>query len=252
MRERPILFSSPMVRAILDGRKTKTRRVVKVQTGDLFDIGACVAAVQEYVPAIDPIAGMVGRASRLIRCPYGVPGDLLWVREACRAEELSRPQRERPATRKEREAWGWTRVVEVDELDGCDGVRYLADDHWRIIKNTPAAGEAWSDLYHYRGRGKGGIGNTVPPIHMPRWASRITLRVTDVRVEQLNDCSEADAIAEGLSWVAPGVWSVAPSLPIVGDDPRDVYRQLWEHINGAGSWAANPWVWVVTFERVTP
>ena len=81
VKERPILFSAPMVRALLDGRKTQTRRVVKVRTGDLCDVGACVAAVQEWVPAVDPIAGVVGRTSRVIRCPYGAPGDRLWVRE---------------------------------------------------------------------------------------------------------------------------------------------------------------------------
>lgn len=83
---------------------------------------------------------------------------------------------------------------------------------------------------------------------MPRWASRLTLIVTDVRVERLQDCSEADAIAEGLEWVTPGMWAVHRTMPIIGHDPVAVYAQLWDHINGPGAWDANPWIVAVSFE----
>jgi hypothetical protein len=75
----------------------------------------------------------------------------------------------------------------------------------------------------------------------------LTLTVTDVRVERLQDCSEADAIAEGLEWCVPGKWSVASNLPIIGSDPRRVYGELWDHINGPGAWDANPFVVAVSF-----
>lgn len=231
MKERPILFSAPMVRALLDGRKTQTRRVVKPQPND---------GLGQMVHLGDAEWGWDdGDLSGLWRCPYGVPGDRLWVRETCQAEELSKPPVERAATRKERQAFGRTKVIQLEELDGYDGVRYLADDHWSKIDNTPAAGEAWSDLYHYRGRGRGGIGNTVPPIHMPRWASRLTLQITDVRVERLRAISEPDAMAEGWPGDAGDVW------------PIGWYAVLWDSINGrdpAKRWFANPWVWAVSFE----
>lgn len=278
MTERPILFSGPMVRALLDGRKTQTRRVVKVQTGDLFDVHALRGAVQEWVPAVDPIAGVVGRTSRVIRCPYGVPGDVLWVRERCRAVELD---------------------------DGLDCVEFHAtqdeeDDWGDTIEDSRAASDQWICLRHYGGmprrgtrRERGGIaGPWVPSIHMPRWASRLTLRITDVRVERLNDCSEADAIAEGLYkshptdddrawfrdwteeqtgceptpeeladfedgvWMVPGVpqgWGLTPAdrrKDQWAPTPQFAYRQLWDHINGPGAWDANPWVWALTFEVV--
>lgn len=191
MRERPILFSAPMVSAILDDRKTKTRRAVR---GIALDWLAPGMFTPEFVA--DP-------GNHL--CPYGVPGDRLWVRETLkRAPNL------------------WTYAA-----DGA-----LVD---------------WPARHALAGKTR----DTIVSIHMPREASRITLQITDVRVERLNDISEADALAEGLQWIVPGKWAVDHLLPIIGDDPRQVYRELWEHINGPGSWDANPWVWAITFERVS-
>ena len=134
-----------------------------------------------------------------------------------------------------------TEVVVIDDLDGRDGIRYTADDTWIPIANTMEAGHAWSDLFYYRGRGKGSIGNMVPPIHMPRWASRITLTVTDVRVQRLQEISEADAIAEGIDATATKHFG----------NPVKAYAALWNSLHGAEnehSWEANPWIVAVTFD----
>lgn len=191
MKERPILFSGPMVRAILDGTKTQTRRVVKPQFA--------ADAIPVEMPATDPAGGWVvpghsgvwwcdaaANPDDVRRCPYGQPGDRLWVREA----------------------WARTRVF------GAEMVVYREGD------NRTDYGGPWK-----------------PSIHMPRWASRITLEITSVRVERLQDISEADAIAEGVY--------TDPASPAY-----DAYAQLWDEINGPGSWAANPWVWVLEFRRL--
>lgn len=198
MKDRPILFSAPMVRAILDGTKTQTRRAVKPQpTSDVRAAGAilsstspCAEGTWWWLDSIDIMeANVVGEA---FRCPYGQPGDRLWVRET----------------------WG-----------PCDGgFCYRADER----DGSPA---------------KPDDGRWHPSIHMFRAASRITLEVTGVRVERLQDISEADAIAEGIERADTGI-------PIC--DAKTWYRVLWEQINGAGSWDAKPWVWVVEFKRVTP
>lgn len=169
MKERPILFSAPMVRAILDGRKTQTRRVVKLRNG-------------QYMPPSEK-ADINGWRQMLRNCPYGQPGDRLWVRE-----------------------------THFDAKRLNEG---------RIL---------------YRADGDVSRFGWTPSIHMPRSASRITLEVTGVRVERLQDISEADAVAEGVVWEQ-------------GQTAINVFETLWESINGAGSWDANPWVWVVEFKR---
>jgi hypothetical protein len=192
MTDRPILFSAPMVRALLDGRKTQTRRLIKLKTGDTFDEKALLGAIQERRPLFDNVAGnVVGTISVVIRCPYGVPGDRLWVKET------------------------WAKC---DDQGGY--VRYYATD----------------DVHELRRKR--------PSIHMPRWASRLWLTVTDVRVQRLREISEADCKAEG--WPGP--------TPSSSDDPevhrdaaRDWYMDLWGDINGPQSWASNPWVWAVSF-----
>ena len=214
MKERPILFKAEMVRAILDGSKTQTRRVMKPQPDDdaiiaVGEIGTSRGAAFVRYP-------MEGSITRRVPCPYGQPGDRLWVRETCRAEELE---------------------------DGNDGVRYLADNAWRVIEDTPDAAMSWVALNFYGAdHRKVSRGNVVPSIHMPRWASRITLEIVGVRVERLHDISEEDAIAEGVG----GNITIAPCFAI------ERYRHLWESINGKGSWDANPWVWVVEFKRIEP
>jgi hypothetical protein len=261
MTERPIPFKGEMVRAILDGRKTQTRRVMKVQPYP----DSIVTVEHFYQTVIDRHGDMQPGKETFgahwddgeygLKSPYGAPGDLLWVREKCKAEELSRPPTTRTATAKERRLTGRTQILILDDLDGVDGVRYDADNEWRRIKNTQSACDAWTELYHYNWHQKyERLGGWVPSIHMPRWASRITLRITDVRVERLQDISEEDAEAEGLTKeIAPNghvTWHV-PDL-LGAQTPCRAFRLLWENINGAGAWDANQWVWAISFERVKP
>ncbi|MEN9419703.1 MAG: hypothetical protein RI988_3324 [Pseudomonadota bacterium] len=218
MKERPILFSAPMVRALLAGTKTQTRREVKVPGvksnlwgGPLNYRGvAIVRADVDYLSV--PGVGSVF-------CPYGQPGDRLWVREA------------------------WDFIPEGDSgTPSCAGIRYWADAGYEL--RTPPSN--YNPMLYGKERVR-------PSIHMPRWASRITLEVTGVRVERLQDISEADAQAEGVTpkWEpgcsgrlmeAFGGFSFRPAA--------SAYAELWEQINGPGSWDANPWVWVVEFKRV--
>ena len=201
MKERPILFSAPMVRALLAGTKTQTRRGVKPQTAIMTDEMARAFGVQP--PPVEN--------SAVVSCPYGAVGDRLWVKETWKADQI----------------WDGHRPLDIPE---GEAVLYTADKHaTRIVPF------GW-------GRGR-------PSIFMRRWMSRLTLELTSVRVERLNDISEEDAIAEGIDAEvtprAPG----DPYLPV--RNPSDRYRDLWESLNGAGSWAANPWVLVLSFPRVT-
>ena len=193
-RERPILMSAPMVRALLDGTKTQTRRICKVPMR---------AGMPE--PEL---------ASLLATCRYGKPGDRLWVRETSKAIELP---------------------------SGLDGVRYSADQAFRPIENTREASEAWMAMHAYR-RGRGLV---VPAIHMPRWASRIALELTGVRVERVQDISIADAMAEGVVECNESLRGLEPCM-----EWRYAYEDLWNSINGPGAWDSNPWVWVVGFRRI--
>lgn len=211
MVDRPILFSGPMIQALVSGRKTQTRRALPPDLQARFD----------------KVAGIVKRFPHQTG-PRFTPGDRLWVRETCRASELQ---------------------------SGADGVRYIADDSWIGIAPTAEAVERWGALHAYgKGRGK-----NVPGIHMPRWASRLTLYVSEVRVERLQDLSEADAEAEGVEYetadppfyYVPGIHP--HSITGVGVEERNPrpaaasYAKLWNHINGPGAWEANPWVVAISF-----
>ena len=195
MKERPILFNAPMVRAILDGRKTVTRRVVKPQPA-----GEIRRGEPDFNHWIDTKywerqnqKENRGIGTRGFACPYGQPGgDRLYVRETFGHFERNE-----------------------NFAPGCE-VFYRADGESLAV-------EPWR-----------------PSIHMPRWASRITLEITSVRVERLQDISVADAIAEGCPGGEHGDRYAA----------LEQYRALWESINGPGSWDANPWVWAITFKRV--
>lgn len=176
MKERGILFSAPMVRALLAGTKTQTRRVATPKR------------------SIEPMTD---------ECPYG-PGDLLWVREA------------------------WRVAAVHDHVPGSElgfgslpQVQYVAIGDGRDETRVQ-----WGRYRHAR--------------FMPRWASRITLEITEVRVERLQAISQEDARAEGFELGPP---------PCI-DDPGGWYRRLWEQINGPSSWEANPWVWCVSFRRL--
>ena len=195
MTERPILFSAEMVRAILDGRKTQTRRKMKP---------AKAKRPKRWLIDDAAVNGLV--------CPYGQPGDMLWVREAWRVH-------------KSYDVLNAARVYGAMGGDVAYCVDYLA---------TPRNEDFW-------GRGR-------PSIHMPRWASRITLRITDVRVERLQAISEDDARAEGCPY--PPEW--AGRFMDRDETAKTWFKSIWNTINGPGAWDANPWVWAISFERVKP
>lgn len=227
MKARGILMSAPMVLALLDGRKTQTRRICKPQphsVGDHFSTRSHGTLM---------IRRPGEEAWKPVPCPYGKPGDLLWVRET------------------------WAQPTSLDP-----GPVFYRADYPRCVpakyENVPQDPDVirWS-----------------PGIHMFRWMSRLTLRITDVRVERLQEISEPDALAEGVTMPelereefdaslcarCGGTllyMSVANGGAHFDTDctdcstARDRYRHLWNFINGADSWAANPWVWVLCFDVI--
>lgn len=179
MSDKPILFSAPMIRALLDGRKTQTRRALKPPYGTL-----------EFQPdgTWKPI------------CTKFFPGDRLWVREQCATWEGR------------------------------------AND---VVYRATEPDQGWADLVHDQKHGAPWKRRT--SIHMPRWASRLTLIVTDVRVQRLQDISDADALAEGCrGYVSP--------CGDYGETPREEFHGLWNSIHGPDAWDANPWVVALTFD----
>jgi len=225
MKERPILFSGPMVRAILDDNKTQTRRVVKPQPaspGALYrePDGSLMKDLRGRAfytwPSGHPDAD--GRHPEYAaHCPYGVPGDRLWVRETW--EGVFRHD---IGDCSYAVSSGGT-PANMRTQDRCLYLFYKADE---LVHGEPYAGR-W-----------------MPSIHMPRWASRLTLEVVDVRVERVHDISPDDALAEG---VVETEWFAGDEASALG-----VFRSLWDSINAARGfgWDCNPWVWVVTFKRV--
>lgn len=205
-RERPILFSGAMVRALLDGRKTQTRRVMKPQPEG-----------ERWLSELY----LSGKWAERPTCPYGQPGDRLWVRETWGV--MSSEGSTALVSYAARLPAGKT-LADTD--GGCDVIR--VPDEWRGRLEGLVDTERWR-----------------PSIHMPRWASRLTLKVTGVRVERLHDISEADARAEGVDHEL----AFTEGLITRASDtrPRAVawFQALWDRINGADSWDANPWVWVV-------
>ncbi|HDL7089584.1 TPA: hypothetical protein PXM39_001020 [Yersinia enterocolitica] len=212
MNEKPILFNAEMVNAILSGRKTQTRRIMKVQPSEHFhpqDIkGAMDFTAHWYTPGVIDKDGYLQPARKDVfgvadedegyTCPLGAIGDQLWVREAfatglCTKSTLAYRATHRPEDLEE----GW----------------------FEKIKWTPS-------------------------IHMPRWASRINLLITGVRVERLRDICEQDAMAEGCAY---GKGNGEIDLAV---RPENHFPTLWASIYGAESWQANPWVWVIEFERM--
>lgn len=212
MTERPILFSAAMVRALLAGTKTQTRRIVKPQPHSV----ALVASgnhLFDYRDDLGDYSRVVPMDKAVTLCPHGKPGERLWVRESLKAV---------------RDDIG----LILDYAYTADGAKVPRCQHLAPQFND---GMAFAHLAR-----KGGV----PSIHMPRWASRITLEITEVRVQRLQEISDADGWAEGIT-----ASSVSTDEP--GDAAR-LYCLLWESINGPGSWAANPWVWAISFKRVTP
>lgn len=205
MKERPILFSGEMVRALLENRKSQTRRVVKPQPECLRD----VQALQFHVATEEPLA--IGKG-----CPYGRPGDRLWVKETHHVNHTGE-------------------VVHYRADYPVDGDPFNADE---CGEDHGLEGEKWR-----------------PSIFCRRQHSRITLEVVAVRVERLQDIGEADALAEGIFRASEALGfymydSKGTPGPHCCDTARDTYTCLWESINGPGSWALNPWVWVIEFKRI--
>lgn len=246
MKERPILFNAAMVRAIIEGQKTKTRREVKLR--DLLKIRRGDAT---HYKGVSPDAAMkrcitdVGMDGLLKLFPYGQPGDQLWVREAWRigAWDENRPAFALDYCDGARKEW-----IEVPDAMG-DGE--LFDRLWQQSSDDAAKALGIQDRYQWE-PGQSPC-RWRPSIHMPRWASRIQLEITGIRVERLQDISEADALAEGIyKPLGSQFWHTDPSANILpGETPQWAYRNLWESINGHGSWEANPWVWVIEFKRLT-
>ncbi|HDO6729046.1 morphogenetic protein [Klebsiella pneumoniae] len=198
MKERGMIFNGEMVRAILDGRKTQTRRIVKLQ------------------PDEDGLAKVtngpwVDTSERNYRCPFGDVGDRIWVRETFQGPLFDYEQME-------------AYLEDSSRFEKPEFCQYAADGGHR-----PEYQDADDNLRH----------GWRPSIHMPRWASRIMLEITDVRVERLKSISDGDAIREGCS--------IADMKS--GDCVADVFARLWASIYGAESWNANPWVWVIEFKR---
>jgi hypothetical protein len=258
VKERPILFSSPMVRALLDGTKTQTRRVVKLPHANPLGgwepttFGGTDARGGEHD---EQVAIWHTRTGETIGCPYGLPGDRLWVKETWRPF-----------------------VAHSCSLGACDcgdvTVRYAADNADRLCRDSDivAASNDWS-------MPKAAARGNVSPLFMPRWAARITLEITAVRVQRLQEISFDDARDEGVripvdeaghalidisSKFAPAKYLPKPDPGSMTFRPRQMgkttewhlallrahFASLWDEINGAGAWAANPWVWAVTFQRL--
>lgn len=240
MKESPILFNAEMVRAVLDGRKTQTRRIIKPQPEMVTE-----KSIKSWAGDPETLKELLERNNR--GCPYGQRGDRLWVKETWRPE-----------------------IAHLCAMDACDCadvfVRYAAGGPGKTFFDRDIP----DDWLMPKAAAKGNISR----LFIPRWASRITLEIVSVRVERLLSISDEDAIAEGCytddeySDMAGGadVWpclcdgyQVHEHGSLAGasevgchscNSPKKRFSQLWQWINGFDSWDANPWVWVVEFKRV--
>lgn len=236
MKERGMIFNGEMVRAILDGRKTQTRRIVKGTDGAVkfckeWDINGeeiFVVLGEKDHTGMNPVLGAIS-------CPFGAVGDRIWVRETWGvvSHELDDDGRIQP--------WKPDRpATAIHEMPFGNGYYsghaiYAADGDF-----------TWGDDDGY----EDGRSCWKPSIHMPRAASRILLEITDVRVERLNAISQEDAQAEGMELTG---WRPTYSDPDSGGEvmtPYDNFAELWSSIYGEESWQATPWVWVIEFKRV--
>lgn len=227
--ERPILFNGDMVRAILEGRKTQTRRAVKTRivTDDTAQWSFCVDSTNRKSVNMWTCAVLDENGKRYtsrgrervvvnLKCPYGQAGDKLWVREAWTIDNTTQ-----------------------DENGVCPSI-------YRTDLEAGGYDRSWT--------WQGGRRWT-PSIHMPRWASRITLEITDVRVQRLQDISEEDAIAEGMQKSIGGIWCgslhKAHGFPRQHNTAVEAFADIWDSIYAKRgyTWAANPWVWAIGFQR---
>lgn len=220
VKERPILFSGEMVRAILSGNKMQTRRIVKPQPPSNVESATHNNARDAWFWWDNGLTG------DKFACPYGKVGDRLWVRETWRPTYSDGPAGRQPFI-------DFKAGPEIKGIDYGYVPREYVDGKWQSCEER---------IYNMLP----GYPRWRPSIHMPRWACRLLLEVVSVRVERLQNISEADAIAEGcVASDSDGKFSV----------PGPVYRyeQLWDSINGKKHpWASNPWVWVIEFKAVNP
>ncbi|HAS0926936.1 TPA: hypothetical protein ACPZVC_004488 [Enterobacter hormaechei subsp. xiangfangensis] len=206
MTERGMIFNSEMVRAILDGRKTQTRRIIKDCTVGRDPISKFIQIGKRFIGCYPE------DVPELIRecCPYGVPGDRIWVRETWAEAGASAPD---------------LKLYRAN---------YPAHVPTHYENVPPAEDVRWT-----------------PSIHMPRWASRITLEITGVRVEQLKSISEEEARSEGVARLREGFWKhYQPGWTQHQLSARGSFATLWDSIYGSGEWDRNPWVWVIEFKRI--
>lgn len=219
MNEKPILFNAEMVNAILSGRKTQTRRIMRDQPEVIPPEDEC--GVPGYWIPYNAGKTMVRNEMMTITCPLGAVGDQLWVRECFRVHSRATDVATLVYRASERNSWTeQTRRVPVSDC------------------NRPVSPEKWT-----------------PAIHMPRWASRINLLITGVRVERLNDISDADAMSEGID--ADRLAESQDHYDCIADHnmtgrptAKGYFSSLWQSIYGEENWEANPWVWVINFERM--
>lgn len=209
MTERGMIFNAEMVRAILDGRKTQTRRIMAPQPAD--DIERCIFPNPEAIGWKSSLRHKHGSTTAHF-CHYGKPGDRIWVRETFQGP-----------------------LFDYDLMDSyCKDPTPFEKPEFCVYKADGVPAPEFYDAddeLHCCWR---------PSIHMPRWASRVLLEITDVRVERLKSISDGDALREGCSTADMKS----------GDCVADVFARLWASIYGAESWNANPWVWVIEFKRV--
>ena len=232
IKERPILFSAPMVRAILEGRKTVTRRAIKVQPRIDASGNFCVGN-SNY--------GQDGYGKPVTKhfvngcCPYGNPGGRLWVRETFaflgNEDGCCIDWQDNLVKGDER---GAARIYRASCPPGDYGLNQIpAKAEWKPDTEAMEYDGAWR-----------------PSIHMPRWASRILLEITRVRVERLQDITYEQAAAEGVHRSPLREWCASDEGGACHKYPVPAFRDLWQSVGG--NWDANPWVWVVEFKRVTP
>ncbi|HCM5202400.1 TPA: hypothetical protein N3N24_000861 [Klebsiella quasipneumoniae subsp. similipneumoniae] len=227
MKERGMIFNAEMVRALLSGRKTQTRRIMKVQQESnqlgllLITDSTKHSDIGKYHWAESNATGNHVR-SKLFSCPFGAVGDRIWVRETWSSDFANYYPNDRVWYAADN-----NRRLDIEVVDGVRGIYSPESD-----VHVP-----------FRWR---------PSIHMPRWASRILLEITDVRVERLNAISEEDARAEGI--IDGGCLNCGEPEPCGCANPEpdatDAFAYLWQSIYGQESWNANPWVWVIEFKRV--
>lgn len=254
VKERPILFNAPMIRALLDGRKTVTRRPLQVSknavpAGNLLGVGEITSGhskVGKFGAFFDRPNEKLGTVTEFFSSPYGKPGDRLWVRESWQDVHPVQVADGRYSQAGRAGIPGPPGVTyrTIYRADGPYPVVYHSHAQpYRCLQPDPEHGSTWEAESGYTG--------WTPSIHMPRWASRILLEVTDVRVERLQSITPDQAVAEGVDGeICRQHLETSPVRHQCREAEILGFAGLWN--STGGDWDANPWVWVVEFRRVHP